>query len=55
MTPSSCHRCAANMEEGRCGRGPLLFLDAGYVVPAGGGVMSDFQYFSFGWGGKYLF
>jgi opacity protein-like surface antigen len=32
-----------------------LFLDAGYLVPAGGGVASDLQYFSFGWGGKYLF
>lgn len=32
-----------------------LFLDAAYLVPAGGGVASDLQYFSFGWGGKYLF
>ena len=32
-----------------------LFLDAAYLVPAGGGVTSDVQYFSFGWGGKYLF
>jgi len=32
-----------------------LFLDAAYLVPAGGGVVSDLQYFSFGWGGKYLF
>lgn len=32
-----------------------LFLDAAYLVPSGGGVMSDLQYFSFGWGGKYLF
>lgn len=32
-----------------------LFLDAAYLVPAGGGAISDLQYFSFGWGGKYLF
>ncbi|MEW6268854.1 MAG: outer membrane beta-barrel protein [Thermodesulfobacteriota bacterium] len=32
-----------------------LFLDASYVVPAGGGAISNIQYFSFGWGGKYLF
>lgn len=32
-----------------------LFLDAAYLVPAGGGIASDLQYFSFGWGGKYLF
>jgi opacity protein-like surface antigen len=32
-----------------------LFLDAGYVIPAGGGAISEIQYFSFGWGGKYLF
>jgi opacity protein-like surface antigen len=32
-----------------------LFLDAAYLVPAGGGIASDLQYFSFGWGAKYLF
>jgi len=32
-----------------------LYLDASYVIPAGGGAISNVQYFSFGWGGKYLF
>jgi len=32
-----------------------LFLDAAYVIPAGGSAIGDIQYFSFGWGGKYLF
>lgn len=32
-----------------------LFLDAAYVIPAGSGIGGDLQYFSFGWGGKYLF
>jgi len=32
-----------------------LFLDAGYVIPAGGSAIGDIQYFSFGWGAKYLF
>ena len=32
-----------------------LFLDAAYLLPGGGGVATDLQYFSFGWGGKYLF
>jgi opacity protein-like surface antigen len=32
-----------------------LFLDAAYLIPAGSGVASDLQYFSFGWGAKYLF
>lgn len=32
-----------------------LFLDAGYVIPAGGSTIGELQYFSFGWGAKYLF
>lgn len=32
-----------------------VFLDAAYNIPGGDGVLSDFQYFSFGWGGKVSF
>jgi len=32
-----------------------LFLDAAYLLPGGGGVATDLQYSSFGWGGKYQF
>ncbi len=32
-----------------------LFLDAAYVIPAGGSTIGELQYFSFGWGAKYLF